>query len=166
MSTPEALPCPACGSDSNERDELTKAEREIERLTALAGPSGKRLGELERINDDLIADNERLAAERDALKLTVERLQQHTITTWNAGHTLGVMAGQKALTQAQDALKRDAWGNTQLTEALLAAEAERDALRDALRKAIRQGEHDMLPTGEELREWRAALAQGKEPSNG
>lgn len=34
MSTPEAQPCPACGSDCNERDELIKAEREIERLTA------------------------------------------------------------------------------------------------------------------------------------
>lgn len=33
MST-EARTCPTCGSDCNERDELIKAEREIERLTA------------------------------------------------------------------------------------------------------------------------------------
>ena len=85
---------------------------------------------------------ERLTAERDALKLTVERLQQHNTTTWNAGHTLGVMAGQKALSQAQDALKRDAWGNTQLTEALLAAEAERDALRDALQSLCNRIEYE------------------------
>ena len=29
-----SVTCPACGSDANERDELTKAEREIERLRA------------------------------------------------------------------------------------------------------------------------------------
>ena len=34
MSTPEAQTCPTCGSDCNERDELIKAEREINRLTA------------------------------------------------------------------------------------------------------------------------------------
>ncbi|MDH5640874.1 MAG: hypothetical protein OEY28_06235 [Nitrospira sp.] len=30
--------CPTCGSDCNERDELVKAEREIERLRAEKGP--------------------------------------------------------------------------------------------------------------------------------
>lgn len=33
LRTPSAT-CPACGSDANERDELTKAEREIDRLRA------------------------------------------------------------------------------------------------------------------------------------
>jgi hypothetical protein len=36
-----------------------------------------------------------------------------------------------------------------------------DALREALKMAVRQNEHDMLMTGEELRQARAALAQGE-----
>lgn len=47
----EGSVCPACGSDRNERDELDKAEREIERLRA----------EVEVLR----ADSERLTGERD-----------------------------------------------------------------------------------------------------
>jgi hypothetical protein len=39
--------------------------------------------------------------------------------------------------------------------------AENEALREALQMAVRQNEHDMLMTGDECREARAALA--KEP---
>lgn len=45
-------------------------------------------------------------------------------------------------------------------EAGLASKAETATkLADSLRYAIRQGEHDILPTGSELREWRGALEQ-------
>ena len=50
-------PCPECGSDCNERDELTKAEREIERLRGIVPEM------LERLNDELCAENEQLRAE-------------------------------------------------------------------------------------------------------
>ena len=36
-------------------------------------------------------------------------------------------------------------------------EAQRDALLEALKLAVRQNEHDMLMTGEELRQCRAAI---------
>lgn len=79
MSTPEALGYAVCLDARGyyaEAAELRRQHAEIERLTALAGPSGKRLGELERINDDLIADNERLTAERDALREALRGLDE------------------------------------------------------------------------------------------
>lgn len=49
-------------------------------------------------------------------------------------------------------------------QALIAAQAERiERLEAALRMAIRQNEHDMLMTGDELREAGAALAEGEKP---
>ena len=39
--------------------------------------------------------------------------------------------------------------------------AENEALREALEMAVRQNDHDMLMTGEELRQARAALTGGK-----
>ena len=39
------------------------------------------------------------------------------------------LADESAIKQATDAVKADAWGNTQLTNALMQAEAERDQLR-------------------------------------
>ena len=45
-------------------------------------------------------------------------------------------------------------------------ETERDALLAALEIAARQNEHDMLMTGEELRQCRAVIAQIKGGSNG
>lgn len=56
-------------------------------------------------------------------------VQQHHATAWNRGHEAGMRANRDIAKQATDAVKRDAWGNSQLTEALLAAEAERDQLR-------------------------------------
>ena len=47
--------------------QIAEQAAEIERLNAVAGPSGKSLGELEAINDDLVAANERLGAALDAL---------------------------------------------------------------------------------------------------
>ena len=39
---------------------------------------------------------------------------------------------------------------------------QRDALLEALKLAVRQNEHDMLMTGEELRQCRAAIAKAEE----
>ena len=40
--------------------------------------------------------------------------------------------------------------------------AQRDALLEALKLAVRQNEHDMLMTGEECRQCRAALKKAEE----
>ena len=71
MSTPEALRLAHWLETEQDPEgtvryvagaELRRQHAEIERLTALAGPGGKSLGELEKINDGLIAENERLTA--------------------------------------------------------------------------------------------------------
>jgi hypothetical protein len=45
---------------------IRRLTAEVERLNALAGPGGKSLGELETINDELIAEIERLTAAHHA----------------------------------------------------------------------------------------------------
>ena len=83
---------------------------------------------------DAAADElRRLHAENETLKKAVARLQQHHATAWNRGHTMGMKANEDTARLALDAVKQDAWGNTQLTEALLKAEAQRDALLEALK---------------------------------
>lgn len=80
----------------------------------------------------------RLHAECEALRKSLALVQQHHATAWNRGHTMGMAANRQIAREAQEAVARDAWGNTQLTEALLAAEAECETLRverDALRAA-------------------------------
>ena len=79
------------------------------------------------------AELRRLHAENETLRKSVARLQQHHATAWNRGHTMGMKANEDTARRALDAVKQDAWGNTQLTEALLEAEAQRDALLEALR---------------------------------
>ncbi len=77
------------------------------------------------------AELRRLAAlevELASTKKALALVQQHHVTAWNRGHEAGMRASRDTVKQATDALARDAWGNTQLTEALLAAEAERDRL--------------------------------------
>lgn len=78
----------------------------------------------------------RLDAENQQLKTSLALVQQHHATAWNRGHQVGLMAGESAVKQATDAVKADAWGNTQLTNALMQAEAERDQLRAQLAKAV------------------------------
>ena len=79
------------------------------------------------------AELRRLHAENETLKQSVARLQQHHATAWNRGHTMGMKANEDTARRALDAVKQDAWGNTQLTEALLKAEEQRDALLEALK---------------------------------
>ena len=80
------------------------------------------------------AENETLKKTVEALAQAVARLQQHHATAWNRGHTMGMKANEDTARRALDAVKQDAWGNTQLTEALLKAEAQRDALLEALQR--------------------------------
>lgn len=82
------------------------------------------------------AELRRLHAESEVLKLSVARLQQHHATAWNRGHTMGMKANDDTARRALDAVKQDAWSNTQLTEALLRAEAQRDALMEALKELV------------------------------
>ena len=81
------------------------------------------------------AELRRLSAENETLKQSVALLQQHHATAWNRGHAMGMKANEDTARRALDAVKQDAWGNTQLTEALLKAEAQRDALLEALKLA-------------------------------
>ena len=85
--------------------------------------------EASRLADELRAENQRL-------KTSLALVQQHNATAWNRGHRAGLRAGESAIKQATDAVKADAWGNTQLTNALMQAEAERDQLRAQLSKAV------------------------------
>lgn len=80
------------------------------------------------------AELRRLHAENGALKKAVALLQQHHATAWNRGHMMGMKANEDTARRALDAVKQDAWGNTQLTEALLKAEEQRDALLEALKE--------------------------------
>lgn len=122
-TTPEAL---RGAIDLLRRDRQSLADSERR-------PSGKpftveALGWLAEY-DDAIKAVEALHAECEALRKSLALVQQHHATAWNRGHAAGLAANQQIARQAQDAVARDAWGNTQLTESLLAAEAERDALR-------------------------------------
>jgi hypothetical protein len=82
---------------------------------------------------DAAAELRRLHAENETLKKAVARLQQHHATAWNRGHTMGMRANEDTAQRALDGVKKDAWGNTMLTEALLKAEARRDALLEVLK---------------------------------
>lgn len=70
-----------------------------------------------------------LTAERDEAKRGLALMQQYHATAWNRGHEAGMRANRDIAKQATEAVARDAWGNSQLTEALMVTEAERDALR-------------------------------------
>lgn len=76
---------------------------------------------------------ERIAELEKALKL----VQQHHATAWNRGHIAGMAANRMIARDAMKAVEQDAWDNTQLTEALMAAEKRSEELElelEALRK--------------------------------
>lgn len=79
-------------------------------------------------------------AERDALQKSVEEWEAKALT-WFA---------------SPEAAKR-LDGYRELAEQANKAAAERDALLTALEIAVRQNEHDMVMTGEELRQCRDAI---------
>lgn len=104
----------------------TEAQRLADRTTPYHGPHAQAMAR------ELL----RLEAENQQLKTSLALVQQHHATAWNRGHQAGIRAGESAVKQATDAVKADAWGNTQLTNALMQAEAERDQLRAQLAKAV------------------------------
>lgn len=104
----------------------TEAQRLADRTTPYHGPHAQAMAR------ELL----RLEAENQQLKASLALVQQHHATAWNRGHQAGLMAGESAVKQATDAVKADAWGNTQLTNALMQVEAERDQLRAQLAKAV------------------------------
>lgn len=73
--------CPECVRELRANRDTQAAE--IERLNALAGPGGKSLGEMERINDGLIADNERLQAEVQSWRDTLSAVMPADCKDWH-----------------------------------------------------------------------------------
>ncbi len=96
---------------------------------------GYRVGWQRQAADEL----RRLHGENETLRKSVAILQEHHATAWNRGHTMGMKANEDTARRALDAVKQDSWGNTQLTEALLKAEAQRDALLEALKTMLAAG---------------------------
>lgn len=90
-----------------------------------------------------------LEQECERLRKALSLVQQHHATAWNRGHMMGMEANRQIAKQAQEAVASDAWGNTQLTEALMKAEAECEALRkDAGRYALlRRGQRWSVVNG-------------------
>jgi hypothetical protein len=62
------------------------------------------------------------------------RLRAWQQSAWQRGHAVGLNGLNEALRQMEAHKKSDAWGNTQLTEALLRAEEQRDELLEALKQ--------------------------------
>jgi hypothetical protein len=62
------------------------------------------------------------------------RLRAWQQSAWQRGHAVGLNGLNEALRQMEAHKKSDAWGNTQLTEALLRAEEQRDELLEALKR--------------------------------
>lgn len=80
------------------------------------------------------------AAELRRLQAEYETLKKSVATAWNRGHTMGMRANEDIARQALEVVKKDAWANTQLTEALLKAEEQCDALTEA-NEAFSKREH-------------------------
>lgn len=119
---------------------------EAQRLAAALDEWGDRL----ILPKGCAAELRRLEAECEKLTKAIALLQQHHATAWNRGHEAGMRANRQTATEALKAVATDAWGNTQLTEALMASEAECEQLRgikaellDALQAAVSCG---MVPT--------------------
>ena len=77
---------------------------------------------------------QRISELEKALKL----VQQHHATAWNRGHIAGMAANRMVAQDALNAVKKDAWNNTQLTEALMAAEGRCEELERQLEEARNQ----------------------------
>lgn len=89
----------------------------------------------------------------DALRLAAE-LEACPSINYKAHATI-----LRQLHEANEAFgKRQEWWN----ERMFVLEQQRDALLEALKVAVKQNDHDMMMTGEELRQARAALATAEE----
>jgi hypothetical protein len=76
------------------------------------------------------------AAELRRLEAENARLRAWQQSAWQRGHAVGLNGLNEALRQMEEHRKSDAWGNTQLTEALLRAEEQRDELLEALKECL------------------------------
>lgn len=101
------------------------------------------------------------AAELRRLHAEVSRLQAWHQTAWQRGHAVGLNGLNEALRQMEDHKKSDAWGNTQLTEALLRAEEQRDELREALRAMLEVWEEDPAYGATHADKARAAISKAE-----
>lgn len=132
----------------------------VERLTAELAEATQRAAIFESAATKALA-------ERDAATKALALVQQHHATAWNRGHTAGIAATKNIADQALDAVKRDAWGNAQLTDALLAAEAERDAaLVDAERYHFIVNACEVTYMGRSIESTEDLDAARKEPTHG
>ena len=84
--------CPTCGSDCNERDELTKAEREIGKLTQErdeARAERERLrskcAEADQLFHEAIATGRQIQAECERLRADAEKYRMSRIGVKNPG---------------------------------------------------------------------------------
>jgi hypothetical protein len=92
--------------------------------------------------------NIKAATELRRLHAEVSRLQAWHQTAWQRGHAVGLSGLNEALRQMEDHKKSDAWGNTQLTEALMRAEEQRDELLEALRNIVNLWDHHASAHGD------------------
>ncbi len=128
-----ARACETCAADAEIAD--LRAEVERERAARQQAQTQLEQTKAERNRSGIEARREvaermrALEADLDQAKRSLALVQQHHTTAWNRGHTMGMAAARDQIKKARDAVASDAWGNTQLTDALLAAEAERDELR-------------------------------------
>lgn len=83
----------------------------------------------------LSAEREATAAELRRLHASNKKLHAWHQSAWQRGHAAGLNGLNEAMRQAEAHRRSDAWGNTQLTETLLRAEAQRDALLKSLQFA-------------------------------
>ena len=105
----------------------------VARIRQALGDDGRRM------QDELIEWCRTLVqaeAERDAAKKSLSIVQRHHATAWNRGHAAGLRAARDTVRQATAAVQADAWGNARLTDALMAAETERDALRAEVERQL------------------------------
>jgi hypothetical protein len=108
------------------------------------------------------------AAELRRLQAEYETLKKSVATAWNRGHTMGMRANEDIARQALEVVKKDAWANTQLTEALLKAEEQCDALMEA-NEAFSKREHwwnEKMFTLEQQRDALLEALKEHEPKGG
>ena len=111
--------CPMCGSDCNERDELTKAEREIARLRDAIIEAATKQWEDQRRTLDSVArlrteteefiaifgaqfdELARLRAENERLKADAVRLDSGRIALWGPGEFFDADTGHRESVQTE-----------------------------------------------------------------
>jgi chromosome segregation ATPase len=99
---------------------------ELRRLSAALADAQAQVAHLTQVAARVSSEAAVLQVEAHKSAKQVARLQAQNATAWNRGHAVGTIAVGKLTQQVAEHNQRDAWGNSQLTEALMAAEAARD----------------------------------------